>query len=84
MKAFITWALTVGVVALGTGCSITSRRSPPLSYQSEFSTAVRLWNGECEIERRAESLERKGLSAGEARQYSEIEYLKSRAGSPLR
>ena len=84
MKAFAALVLTVGVIGASTGCTNSSQRNTPLSYHSEYSTARRLWDGERDIERRAESLERKGLSADEARQYAEIEYLKSRAGSPLR
>jgi hypothetical protein len=84
MKAFVARFLTVGAIAACTGCTSSSQRSAPLRHHSAFSTAQRLWEGDSDIKRRAESLERKGLSADEARQYAEIEYLKSRAGSPLR
>lgn len=79
--------LIVGLVVVGTGCTTSSRKrsvSPAIDLYSGHSTAQRLQEADREIDRRAESLERKGMSAGEARQYAEIEYLKSRAGSPLR
>lgn len=84
MKRALAGIVVLGAILVGTGCTSSSRRNPPLSYQSEFSTAARLWRADLDIEKRAESLQRKGLSAEEANQYAEIEYLKSRAGSPLR
>jgi hypothetical protein len=84
VKKFATVSVAVGLVALGAGCASSSRSKPPLPHHSEFSTASRLWEGSADLEHREEILKRRGLSAEEARQYAEIEYLKSRAGSPLR
>jgi hypothetical protein len=79
--------VAVAALVLMTGCA-TSRNaavpSPTPPHRSEFSTGERVRVGEEDIEARAKSLERQGFTAKEARQYAEIEYLKSRAGSPLR
>lgn len=84
MKRVAALTLAVGMLPLGSGCTSSARRHPPLPHHSEFSTATRLWEDRVDIEHREKILQRKGLSAEEARQYSEIEYLRSRAGSPLR
>ncbi len=75
--------VVLGVVLVG--CSTSKKRStaPWIDHRSEFSTSTRLWRNDAAVEKRAESLERTGLSAKEAREYAEIEYLKSTAGSPL-
>lgn len=77
------------VLGLGflTGCTVAKRPvivSPTPPHRSEYSTGERLRLGEDAIEARAESLERQGFTSKEARQYAEIEYLKSRTGSPVR
>lgn len=76
--------LLILVVCLG-GCTSSRKgsREPRMFGYSEYSTAERLRDADPAIEKRAESLERQGLGAKEARQYAEIEYLKSSAGSPL-
>jgi Spy/CpxP family protein refolding chaperone len=84
MKRVAAVYVAVALVASGAGCASSSRSKPPLLHHSEFSTATRLWDGRNDIEHREEILKRKGLTEEDARRYAEIEYLKSRAGSPLR